>query len=361
MSASTRLASNTARIALACLLWTLAGCQEEHKPAGQPSAAPAAKPQIALVMKTLTNPFFAEMERGARQAAAEDGADIVVKTASKETSIDQQVGIIDGLVRDKVAAIVIAPGDSVRLIPPLKAAQDAGIVVINVDNRLDAAFAKKLGFKVPPFISVDNEQAAYAVTRRLIAALPADAGRTGKIEAAVIEGIPDANNSAERKAGALKAFAETPNIDVVAVASGNWRIEEGYAAARTILREHPHVKLIFCANDMMALGVLRYLADSRTSGVLIAGFDALPEARRAITAGALVASADQNARQQGYLGIKAATALLKGAAVEPATLLDATVIDNTNADVPTTPVSGPQVKVPEAKVPEVTAPQVTAP
>ncbi len=76
------------------------------------------------------------------------------------------------------------------------------------------------------------------------------------------------------------------------------------------------MKLIFCANDMMALGVLRYLADSRTSGVLIAGFDALPEARRAIATGALVASADQNARQQGYLGVKAAMTSLKGAPVE---------------------------------------------
>ncbi len=109
-----------------CILWALAGCKEERKSEqAAHNASPAAKPQVALVMKTLTNPFFAEMELGARQAAAEDGADLVVKTASKETSIDQQVGIIDALVRDKVAAIVIAPGDSVRLIPPLKKAQDA--------------------------------------------------------------------------------------------------------------------------------------------------------------------------------------------------------------------------------------------
>lgn len=357
MRSSGQLAWKTAGIALVCLLWALAGCKEERKPEqAAHGAPPAAKPQIALVMKTLTNPFFAEMERGARQAAAEEGADIVVKTASKETSIAQQVGIIDGLVRDKVAAIVIAPGDSVRLIPPLKRAQDAGIVVVNVDNRLDAAFAQKRGFKLPPFISVDNEQAAYAVTRRLIAALPADARDAGKIEAAVIEGIPDAANSAERKAGALKAFAETPNIEVVAVASGNWRIEEGYATARSILREHPHVKLIFCANDMMALGVLRYLADSRTGGVLVAGFDALPEARRAIAAGTLVASADQNARQQGYLGVKAAMTSLKGAPVEPATLLDATVIDGSNAGGPKTPVSGSEMTAPQGTAPQVTAP-----
>src|SRR4051812_20442430 len=39
-----------------------------------PAATPAPKRrQIALVMKTLTNPFFVEMERGARSAEAELG------------------------------------------------------------------------------------------------------------------------------------------------------------------------------------------------------------------------------------------------------------------------------------------------
>jgi ABC-type sugar transport system substrate-binding protein len=42
----------------------------EKQPLEDPLPAPEAKITVALVMKTLTNPFFVEMEKGARQAEA---------------------------------------------------------------------------------------------------------------------------------------------------------------------------------------------------------------------------------------------------------------------------------------------------
>ena len=78
-------------------------------------------------MKTLTNPFFIEMEKGARRAEQTLGVDLLVKTAAQETSIEQQIQIVDDLIAEKVNAIVIAPGDSQRLIPVLKKAADGGI------------------------------------------------------------------------------------------------------------------------------------------------------------------------------------------------------------------------------------------
>ncbi|RYF15587.1 MAG: sugar ABC transporter substrate-binding protein, partial [Oxalobacteraceae bacterium] len=123
-------------------------------------AQPASRrKRVALVMKTLTNPFFVGMESGARQAEAALDFELLVKTAAQETSIEQQVIIVEGLIRAKVDAIVISPGDSFRLVPILKKAHDAGIVVINVDNRLDPDFAAKTGF-TPPFVGVDNKHGA---------------------------------------------------------------------------------------------------------------------------------------------------------------------------------------------------------
>ena len=119
--------------------------------------------RVALVMKTLTNPFFIEMERGARDAVDEFNIELIVRTAAQETSIEQQIEIINQLVRDEVDAIVVAPGDSLSLIPVLKNAKDAGIIVINIDNRLDPEFSKSHGLLNVPFISVDNEQGAYFV------------------------------------------------------------------------------------------------------------------------------------------------------------------------------------------------------
>ena len=47
----------------------------------------ASAPRVALIMKTLTNPFFVEMEKGARKAQQETKIDLQVKTATQETSI----------------------------------------------------------------------------------------------------------------------------------------------------------------------------------------------------------------------------------------------------------------------------------
>jgi ribose transport system substrate-binding protein len=64
----------------------------------------------ALAMKTLTHPFFIEMEKGARRAEAEMRVNLQVRTAAQETSIEQQIQIVNDLIAVHVDAIVIAPG-----------------------------------------------------------------------------------------------------------------------------------------------------------------------------------------------------------------------------------------------------------
>src|SRR5690606_2637108 len=111
----------------------------------------------ALIMKTLTNPFFLEMERGAREAAEEFGVQLEVVAAERETSIDQQIALIEDMVTRNVDAIIIAPIDSKAVAPALAQAKQAGIPVINLDNRIDAEAARSVGLEVDIFISADNE------------------------------------------------------------------------------------------------------------------------------------------------------------------------------------------------------------
>jgi ribose transport system substrate-binding protein len=132
----------------------------EPAPAGRalaPQTTQVAKPRIALVTKTLTNPFFVEMERGARQAEQELDIVLTVKTGAQETSIEQQIAIVKQLIRDQIDAIVIAPASSTDLVPVLIEAQAAGIPIVNIDNRLDQELSAKLGLVNVPFISVDEE------------------------------------------------------------------------------------------------------------------------------------------------------------------------------------------------------------
>lgn len=306
---------------------SLQGCEQSSVPsvttaAQMPAAVAPAKvqKQIGLVMKTLTNPFFVEMEKGARRAEKELGITLKVKTAAQETSIEQQIQLVDDLITDKVDAIVIAPGDSQRLVPALKKAVDAGIKIVNIDNRLDQEAVKQAGLKPIPFISVDNEAGAYKVGQFLVK------GITVPTELAMLEGIRSADNAQQRSQGARRAFSENKWVKVVAAETANWKIDEGYSVSKAIFSTHPNVKLVFAANDMMAIGAIKFLQESGRTHVKIVGYDALDEALVEIKSGRLLATIDQQAAEQGYQGIALANRLAHDSTVPEVTLIDTRLV-----------------------------------
>ncbi len=285
---------------------------------------PVRKQTIALVMKTLTNPFFVEMEKGARKAEKELDIDLIVKTGAQETSVEQQITIIEGLIKDGVDAILIAPADSVQLIPVLKKAQDAGIVIINIDNQLDPQASEKIGLVNVPFISVNNENGAYLSAQHISKKV------TAPTQAIILEGILTARNAQDRKNGALRAFGENKNIQVVASQTAHWKIDEAHDVAAELFKAHPAVKLVFCANDMMAFGVIQYLQENGREDVLVAAYDALAEAMPMLRAGSLQATIDQQAALQAYTGVQFAIRALKGEKLPPLTLLDVLLVTREN-------------------------------
>ena len=284
------------------------------------SVAQQERKRIALVMKTLTNPFFVEMEKGARRAEKELGIELVVKNAAQETSIEQQIQMVEDAISEKVDAIVIAPGDSHQVIPVLKKAQDRGIKVVNIDNRLDPEAARQAGLARVPFVSVDNEKAAYEAARVLVS----DVNRA--TDALILEGIRSAENARLRKQGAARAFSENRHVRVVASESANWKIDEAYTTTQRILAKHPDVKIIFASNDMMGLGALMYLQEGGKKNIRVGSYDALPEAIAEIKAGRLTVTVDQQAAEQGFQGILLATRLLKGEKLEPTMLISTRLI-----------------------------------
>jgi ribose transport system substrate-binding protein len=307
----------------------ISGCEQD---AHTHTAAPAkdslkdsdSKRSVALVMKTLTNPFFVEMEKGARKAEKAFGIELIVKTAAQETSIEQQIGIVDGLIRDQVDAIVIAPGDSVELIPVLKKAQDSGIVVVNLDNQLDPDFSRKSKLLNVPFISVDNKVAAYRSAKYIADQV------SGPSKALLMEGIRSARNAQMRKLGAMQAFDENANIELAESASANWKIDEAHQLMTQWLERHADVKLVFAANDMMALGVIKSLQEAGREDVLVASFDALEQARKAIRDGVLQASIDQLPEQQGYLGVNYAIRMMGGEDLPATTFINTVLVTREN-------------------------------
>jgi ribose transport system substrate-binding protein len=275
---------------------------------------------IALVMKTLTNPFFIEMENGARKAASELGINLVIKTAGQETSIEQQIANVEELIESKADAIIITPVHSKDLIPEVKKAQDSGIVIVNIDSRLDKEISNKIGLKDVPFIGIDNEQGAYESAKYISDKI------SKPTKGVILEGIRGVDNAIDRRNGALRAFKENPNINLVASETAIWRIDVANKIISEIYKRHGELGVIFCSNDLMALGVIEYIKQESKKNVLIAGFDGTVEAKEEIKNGNLQVTINQGADIQGYMGVKYAVSILNGEDVPPETYIPFEVI-----------------------------------
>lgn len=271
-----------------------------------PGAAPA-KPKIALVMKSLANEFFSTMADGAKkhQAAHSADYDLIVNGIKNETDLAEQANLVEQMVAQQVNAIVIAPADSKALVSVLKRAKDAGILVINIDNKLDSDVLTQANLKIP-FVGPDNRAGAKKVGEALAKQLQSSDS------VAIIEGIPTAFNGQQRRLGFEDAM-KAAGMNIVATQSGSWEMEKANGVAAAMLSEHPDLKAILCANDNMALGAVAAIqAAGKTGKVLVVGFDNISAIKPMIEKGQVVATADQHGDQLAVFGIEAALKILKG-------------------------------------------------
>ncbi len=95
-----------------------------------------------------------------------------------------------------------------------------------------------------------------------------------------VRGPQDWVQARERQAGYADAM-ESMGLQPGPILDGDWSPAAGYAAGLEIVAAHPHVTGVFVANDQMAIGVIRALAESGVrvgQDVSVVGFDDIPEA-----------------------------------------------------------------------------------
>jgi ribose transport system substrate-binding protein len=249
------------------------------------------------------------MAEGAKkhQAANATTYELIVNGIKNETDLAEQVNLVEQMIAQQVNAIVIAPADSKALVTVLKRAKDAGILVVNIDNKLDAEVLKQADLKIP-FVGPDNRAGARKVGDALAKRLKAGD------KVAIIEGVPTAFNGQQRRLGFEDAM-KTAGINIVSVQSGLWEMEKANGVAAAMLSESPDLKAILCANDNMALGASSAIQAVGKSGkVLVVGFDNISAIRPLLEKGEVVATADQHGDQLAVFGIEAALKILKGEA-----------------------------------------------
>ncbi len=274
--------------------------------------AASAKPRVALVLKTLNSPFFIDMQKGAQTAATSLGIDLVVQAAEREVDVEKQMQIVENLIQTGIKALLITPSGSREIVPVLVKANAAGIPVIVVDTKLDAAAATAAGVKTATFIGSDNYEGGKTAGAVLIEL------SGGKAKVALLEGIPGHDTGDSRLRGFRDATKDSPGIKVVASQTANWERDQGFTVFQNMLQAHPEIDNVFACNDMMALGAIEAIAAAgKTGKIRVIGFDAVDDARKAIEAGTMAASVAQSPADMGRLAVESAAKLMKGETVSP--------------------------------------------
>ncbi|MGH6885865.1 MAG: sugar ABC transporter substrate-binding protein [Geminicoccales bacterium] len=268
------------------------------------------EPTVALVLKTLNNPFFIELAQGAQEAADSLGLELLVQAPEREIDVEKQMQIVENLLQTEIDVLALVPSGSREIVPAIAEANRAGIPVVIVDTRVDADALADAGASITTFIGSDNVDGGRIAGQFVAEAL----GGEGRV--AVVEGIPGHETGDSRLRGFREAIAEHPGISIVASQTANWERDQAFNVTQNILQSHPDVQAIFAANDVMALGAVEAVAAAgRTGDLIMVGFDAQDEAREALREGGMDATIAQHPREMGRLAVESAWHLLQGEAV----------------------------------------------
>jgi ribose transport system substrate-binding protein len=302
---------NALLISIACFA-ALVGCDSQKK-----SSAPSktigdntseqliGRPKIALIMKSLANEFFSTMAQGAKaHNESNPNYELLVNGIKDERDLARQAELVDEMVASGCTAIVIAPADSKALIPSLRKAIKSGVVVVNIDNKLDQSILEQEGISIP-FVGPDNRQGARMVAEYLVGKLSAGD------EVAILEGITTSFNAQQRKAGFEDALS-AGQLRVVSSQPAQWEMNMANTISSSMLSEYPNLKAILASNDSMALGAVAAIKGAnRTGQVLVVGFDNIGAAKEAIREGKMLATADQHGDQLAVYGIEFALSQIR--------------------------------------------------
>jgi ribose transport system substrate-binding protein len=272
--------------------------------------------KLGVVLKSLTNEYWQEVERGMQEAAEFYGVELTVQAASSETSQSQQLSIAQTMVTQDFDAYLVSPESTANLTPAIKQMQEKGVPIVNVED----ARVKATTF-VGPESLIEGGSAGDFLSEKL----PSGA------KVAQIEGAAGSDAAKLRTQGFKDAIKKAGSLNLIASVPGDWDARKAYDAATTLLQQNPDLAGFYANNDTMALGVVKAVADAGKAGtVLVVGTDGVPSAIKAIEDGTLAATTTPQPFSQGYWSVQAALALLQGDTLPPFIATPAVVIDADN-------------------------------
>ena len=273
------------------------------------------KYRIAFLLKNLQSPFFIRMAEAAEQCD-KDFDEISVDILAPQTpySIDEQIQLVEQAITNRVDAIVITPCDSVGIVPAVKKANEAGILVVTPNT-------KSMGGNILAYVGVENYNVGYDLGVALCEALKSK----GKV--LLMEGKAGNSTAEERAVGFKDAIKKYPDIELLDTQPADFDRAKAMTVMENWLQTYDQIDGVLSINKDMGLGAVQAIhAAGRENEIISITFDLDDDVKDALREGLLYASGDQNEKSQAYIGIATALFALKGYAVDNNQLLPITIV-----------------------------------
>lgn len=270
--------------------------------------------RVGVIMKFFGNPYWQLLARGMQIKARELNIDLMIQAGSSESDSQGQLELMNRMIeRGKIDAILYSPQTNENLLKAIEKARKRKILLVNVNDAVvdDAEY----------WVGVNISETGKMAGEYLKKLIP-EGG-----EVAIIKGTPAVYASIERSRGFREALLKTP-FHIVFEDYADWDLHKAMLMTRKLIQEFPHLKAIYCNNDVMALGVVEALKqNNKVSDILVIGTDGIAPAFDSILKGELRATVDTQPLETGKLAIELIYRILIGQQVPRVVFAPQKIID----------------------------------
>jgi ribose transport system substrate-binding protein len=294
----------------------MTSCNTSENKNGNSQNEQPKKKTVYLVLKSLGNPFFKDIQTGV-EGACDSTIDLQVRSGKDESDVAGQAqilkSILDASTKEEISGVILTPSSSgEELISSIKQLRNKGIPVILVDTKIDSAVQSKNGVEQLPFITSSNMDGGKQAAEYIVSKLP-----KGKTSILLLGGVESQETANQRKYGFENYLNSLPTKYNIQYREAKWNRIEAQTITASFYSAGTKFDAIFGANDEMALGALQATMNKKISPrPIIVGFDAIEEARTSIKNEGINATIAQNPKEMGSKSVELLNALWKKETIE---------------------------------------------